>query len=243
MARLRAVPAHDLARTAAERSAFELVGRSADRLLRAAGIVRRPPVPDDLAADRLRGAVLVLCLPVAVWSRPIGLLLAAVGWHLPRLVAARDGRGSRRALDEDVVFAVELLGVCASSGATVSQALTAVAPHLIGPLGPPMRNVVASIDGGERVDLALERMADRQGEVVGPMVSLLRAAHCDGEPLVPALERLGDRLRVDQRNRATADARRLSARLVVPLVCCTLPGFVLVAVAPVVIDALRHGVR
>ena len=44
----------------------------------------------------------------------------------------------------------------------------------------------------------------------------------------------------DQRRRAEERARAVPVKLLFPLVCCTLPGFVLLAVVPAVLRAFEQ---
>lgn len=235
---------------ARRRDGLAHIGRLADRIARRLRVVRAAhPAEDGIRpgslpgsatedADRVRGAAVVAAVVVALVSRPVGCAIGLAGWHLPRLLDARDVRRGRRALDELVVLAVELLAVSAHTGATVPQAVAAVGAQLPEPLGRALRSVGAASAAGVRLDEALGRLLVQFGEPLAPLVAILRAAHLDGDPLEPALTRLADRLHFEQRSRAEADARRMSVRLVLPLVCCTLPGFVLIGIAPVVVDAL-----
>jgi hypothetical protein len=228
------------------------IGRVVDRIARRLGVVRAsPPAGSGLGpgslpgsanddADRVRGVAVVAAVIVALFSLPVGCAIGVAGWNLPRWLDARDSRRGRRVLDEVVVLAVELLAVSAYTGATVPQAVTAVGAQLPEPLGRALRAVGAASAAGVRLDEALGRLVEQFGEPLVPLVVILRAAHLDGDPLEPALARLADRLHAEQRSRDEADARRMSVRLVLPLVCCTLPGFVLIGIAPVVVDALRR---
>ena len=60
----------------------------------------------------------------------------------------------------------------------------------------------------------------------------------DGLPLAPVLDRLAAEARAARRRAGEAAARRLPVRLTFPLVICTLPSFVLLAIAPAVLGAL-----
>lgn len=219
------------------------LGRFADRVLRVAGVVRSPTRSLSGDADRVRGVALLVALLMASVSLPLGCTIGLVGWHLPGWIGVRTDRRRRRALDDEIVLAVELLAVSAHTGSSVSQALGVVTQHVPGALGASLRGVSDASTAGIRLDEALEHVVVQLGDPVVPLVAVLRAAHLDGDPLGPALARLGDRLHAELRNRSETEARRLSVRLVLPLVCCTLPGFVLIGIAPVVVDALRHGVR
>jgi tight adherence protein C len=101
---------------------------------------------------------------------------------------------------------------------------------------------------GQRVATG-ERFADALGvlpALLGPRAHALAdafaAADRDGLPLAPVLVRLASEARHDRRRRADARARQLPVRLAFPLVLCTLPSFVLLAVAPLLLAAL-HTIR
>ena len=56
-------------------------------------------------------------------------------------------------------------------------------------------------------------------------------------PIAPVLERLAEEARSERRRAADAAARQLPVRLAAPLVVCTLPAFVLLAIVPLLIGA------
>ena len=64
------------------------------------------------------------------------------------------------------------------------------------------------------------------------------AADRYGQPLAPVLERLADEARQHRRRQADTLARQLPVRMSLPLVLCTLPSFVLLAVVPLLLAAL-----
>ena len=70
------------------------------------------------------------------------------------------------------------------------------------------------------------------------LADTLAAADRDGLPLAPVLERLSVESRAQRRRDADARARQLPVRLAFPLVLCSLPAFVLLAVTPMLIAAL-----
>ena len=88
-------------------------------------------------------------------------------------------------------------------------------------------------------------LADALGElprILGPpgrdLASAIAGADRDGLPLGPVLDRLATEARAARRRLGEAEARRLPVRLTFPLVACTLPSFVLLAIAPAVLGAL-----
>ncbi|MEO7371245.1 MAG: type II secretion system F family protein, partial [Ilumatobacteraceae bacterium] len=91
---------------------------------------------------------------------------------------------------------------------------------------------------GDRFADALERLTVRLGAVARPLVDSLSAADRYGLPLAPVLERLSFEARQQRRRDTDAAARELPVRLAMPLVLCTLPSFVLLAIVPLLLGAL-----
>ena len=67
---------------------------------------------------------------------------------------------------------------------------------------------------------------------------LVGSADRYGLPLAPVLDQLAAQARADPRPADEAAARSLPIKLAFPLVVCTLPSFVLLAIAPAVMAAL-----
>ena len=179
-------------------------------------------------------------LALSVVSRPLAAVVVLVGWHLPALLERRTRARGARSLREELLVAAELLAVAARAGASVAQAVEAVAPRVPGRArrgprcGHPVR-VGEVLHWTRRSPTVVAEL----GQPVAPLVAILRAAHLDGEPLSPALRGLADRLRDAHRRQVEAEARRLAVRMLVPLVCCILPAFALECVVPVVVEAVR----
>jgi tight adherence protein C len=81
-------------------------------------------------------------------------------------------------------------------------------------------------------------LRDEIGPSAGALVDAIAGAERYGLPLAPVLERLADDARAARRRIGEADARRLPFKLSFPLVVCTLPSFVLLAIAPSVLAAI-----
>ena len=106
----------------------------------------------------------------------------------------------------------------------------------------PLREVVAEVlrevDRGTRFSDALPLLSRCLGPGLDPLVDGLAVADRDGLPLGPVLERLSAEARAHRRRQSDIAARQLPVRLAVPLVLCTLPAFVLLAVVPLLLAAL-----
>lgn len=216
------------------------VGRAAERAV-GVTIGDRPDAASsaDVERSRVRGSVVLGALALSVVARPVAAVVLLVGWHLPALLERRTQARLARSLSEELLVATELLAVAARAGASVAQAVEAVAPRVPGRLGEALGEVTPSCRRGVPLDAALAEVVAGLGQPVAPLVAILRAAHLDGEPLSPALRSLADRLRDARRRQVEAEARRLAVRMLVPLVCCILPAFALECVVPVVVEAVR----
>ncbi len=193
---------------------------------------------DDRSSARVRGAAIVAAA-LLVTTMPLpALCLGVAGWNLPRVIAAQRRRRAASALVDETLLATELCAVAVHTGATVPQTVEAVAPYLGGRLGACFGRAVTGYHRGSLLDDRLAAVTAELGDVVAPLITVLRAAHVDGDPVEPALNRLADRMRDDRRRLVETEVRKLSVRLLVPLVCCSLPGFVLIAVVPLVLGPL-----
>lgn len=202
-----------------------------------AGIVLPPgggEADDRLLGVAVLGALALLPVDPLVAA---GMLVAAVGFAARRAVRLR-----QRRLDEvleELPLAVELLSVGIHAGATIGEAVDALAGRLPGPVGLAVTRTAGHLRAGWLLRDACEALLEDLGEPVRPLVGVLLAASRDGEPLAPSLERLLDDLNAARRRRVEVATRRLAVRLLLPLVACILPAFALLTVAPLAIASLR----
>jgi len=125
-----------------------------------------------------------------------------------------------------------------ASGLTVPLAVDAVARRARGPLAAELGAALGEVALGRRLGDALADIPVRAGEVTRPLVAALVASDRYGAPLGDALERLAAEVRADRRRRAEEAARKVPVKLLFPLVCCVLPAFGLLTVAPLIAGAI-----
>lgn len=164
--------------------------------------------------------------PTTRGDRPI----ASRRW-LPRRRAI--GRRAERALPD----AIDLFVLAVRAGHLPTTAIEIVLPHLDPALQPAFTEVSGAVGNGMRFADALAILPSRLGPQVAPLADSLIAADRYGLPLAPVLDRLADEARQHRRRLADANARQLPVRLSLPLVLCTLPSFVLLAVVPLLLAA------
>jgi tight adherence protein C len=170
----------------------------------------------------------------------LGPLLVAMmfGGAVATLAFVRRGGRTRaqRELRRTLPDVVDLLRLGAEVDLTVFQAVSAVADHGLGPVARQAATVVARTRAGVRLVDALEHL--RCDPVLAPLADALIDAERYGTPLVRSLERLGTDARDQRRRLAEARARRLPVQLLGPLVMCTLPATLVLAVVPVAMVSL-----
>ena len=125
------------------------------------------------------------------------------------------------------------LAVCLEAGLPLRNAVAALAEGMTGPAAEAMRRLDASIRLGVGEADAWAEVAQRHPELAD-LARALRHAAGSGVSLAPVLRRLADEARAARRSTAESRARRAGVSIVLPLVVCFLPAFLLVGVVPVV---------
>ena len=98
--------------------------------------------------------------------------------------------------------------------------------------------VVRRTERGQPFADALAALPERLGPSAAALADVIATSDRHGLALGPVLDQLTIEIRAARRRLDQAAARKLPVRLSFPLVTCTLPSFVLLAIAPAVIAAL-----
>lgn len=170
-----------------------------------------------------------LAAPFAL-AAGVSFIVATTRWRR----AAAATRERRRA-DDDIVLLADLLSLGVAAGRTVRGALESARTHLHPQLGAEVDRLLGDMDrrgSGPAMLAAGGRLADL-GRVVA-------TAATSGAPLAAAVAAHADRVRHARHSARVAAARRLPVRLLLPLALLILPGFVVLAVGPAVLQALAR---
>lgn len=142
---------------------------------------------------------------------------------------------------------IELVVLALQAGAAPTEAIATTAERLTRPtshrsidprIGAALDEAVHRMRRGVGFADALAALPESLGPVAAELADSIAAADRYGQPLGPVLDRLADEARAERRRRAEIEARSLPVRLSFPLVVCTLPSFVLLAIAPAVLGAV-----
>ena len=189
---------------------------------------------------RVAGATTICACLSLVLAPTLAPVAVAAGWALPRHQARMAERRRLQALEAGLPEVVDLVVLAVEAGCNVTLALAAAGRRARGPLAPHIRRICAEVAGGRRLADALDELAATAGEPVRPLAAVLAASERYGTPVLAALQRLAEEVRLQRQRRAEAAARRVPVALLFPLVLCILPAFALLTVAPLVAGALRE---
>ncbi len=208
----------------------------------------RPPparlVPSPPTRTKSRRRLLPLALGAAavvlvvVWP-PLAVAAVVAAVIGPRLLRRRADRRRTVAIRRQLPDVVDLLVVAVVAGLTPALAIDHLAALAPQPFAGAFGEIGRRTRRGQRLADALDVLPQRLGEPVRPVAHTLASTERYGTPVGPALELLAHDARRDRRRLAEEAARTVPIKLCFPLVCCTLPAFVLLTIAPLVAGALR----
>ena len=216
--------------------------RSTDPVARLGALIRKHTgewLPSlDAVQERVVGSSAILGVVMGGFILPLTpiplLVVAAVGITRTRTDRVR----YRTTIDGGMVQLVDLLSLAVAAGLSLRRAFAAVAPRLPREHGILVEALLERVQHGERLVTALQQYGDELGRSGHELVAILIASERDGAPLAGGLERAADAVRRAQRRDLERRARRLPVTLLVPLVCCVLPAFVVLTVVPLLAGSL-----
>ena len=192
------------------------------------------------------GLALVLLVSLdqalAPWVLGGGVLMALLGFSLPRTYVSYRARQRGREIERGLPVAVDLLSLCLTGGKNFLSSLERVAGdmrHSFPTLAKELRIVHKQAQMGG-LDLALNNFANRTN--VPEVKSLaIMLAHADrlGTDVARALLDFSANFRQTMRLRAETYANRVSFWILFPTILCLLVPGVLLFYAPLVFEASR----
>ena len=166
-----------------------------------------------------------------------------VGRHALRVPRRQSKRHRQRRIAALFPDLVDVFVATVRAGFTPSQAVAQIAPVVDDVFAPAVREVLRRLAVGELFAQAVTELPTQLGPSAAGLADSLALADRYGLPLGPVLDRLADEARNQRRRNAEAAARQLPIRMSFPLVCCTLPSFVLLSIVPLLAGTISsmHG--
>jgi pilus assembly protein TadC len=182
-------------------------------------------LPASLVAMWFFGPVLCLAFATAI---------AGVLRGLPIMRQRRMQRQLARAVPD----ALDLVVVLLQAGTTPRQ--TVIELGRSGPRStrPGFAAAALQLERGHSFGDAIGAVRHQLGDAMTPFVELISASERYGLPTAQVVQQLSNETRALRMRNDEAAARSLPVKLSFPLVMCTLPSFVLLAIAPAVLAAL-----
>jgi tight adherence protein C len=173
----------------------------------------------------------------------IGLVTAMIGYMLPEMVLSRKVAQYKRAIQNGLPDALDLLVVCVEAGSSLDQAILKTSQELeiaIPALASELKTVSTEIRAGKPRLEAFQNFAKRTNlDDVRALVAMLIHTDRFGTSIGQSLRTHADTLRTKRRQRAEERAGKIGVKLVFPLVLCMLPALYVVCLGPVAIRLYR----
>jgi tight adherence protein C len=174
----------------------------------------------------------------------LGLVAAALGYFAPTLWLGRAIDARRRAIQNGLPDAIDLMIVCIESGSGLDQALNRVAEELVLPypeLARELELISAETRAGKPRIEAFKNFAERtKVDDVRSLVAMLVQTDRFGTSVGLALRTHAETSRTKRRQRAEEKAAKLGVKLLFPLVFCLFPAFYTVVLGPSMVRIFRQ---
>lgn len=174
---------------------------------------------------------------------PYALVLGVIGYALPGVLLARAIDQRKRAIQNGLPDALDLLIVCVEAGMALDQAILAASEELAishPALAEELRMITTEMRAGKpRLD-AFKNFAERtKVDDVRALVAMLVQTDRFGTSIAQALRTHAETSRTKRRQRAEERAGKLGVKLVFPLVFLLFPALFVVTLGPGIIKIVR----
>lgn len=221
----------------ADRRVLEaLGGRSTPESTWRRALSHRPLV---LAAVGLAvgGTVALADRPTALLAAPV---LAVAGYRLPTFLAGRAARAHRAEVAATVPDLLDVVAVSVTAGLSPRLSLERATEAVGGPLRMELSAILREVSLGGTWRAGLRKAAERvDAPELRRLAVVIEQGQRLGSPVADRLRSLARDVRAERRSRREERARRAPVAMLFPLVFLILPAFVLAAVVPAVLVALR----
>ena len=174
----------------------------------------------------------------------IGLACAALGWVLPDLILTQKTAQYRKAIEDGLPDALDLIVVCVEAGSSLDQSIVKASNELeiaLPELARELKMLATQIRAGKPRMEAFKDLATRTGvDDVRALVAMLVQTDRFGTSIAQGLRTHAETSRTKRRQRAEERASTIGVKLVFPLVLCLMPALYVVCLGPVVVTIFRN---
>jgi tight adherence protein C len=168
--------------------------------------------------------------------------LGALGYIAPNMwLNWMTGRRKKR-IRRSIPDSLDLMVICVDAGLGLDQALLRVGNEL-GVSYPDIQEEFLQVNREQRAGRprleAWQNLADRtQIEEFTAFVSMLSQTDRFGTPIIRALSRLSEEIRMKRRQKAEEAAAKTKIKIIFPLVLCIFPCIFIVLLAPAILSIM-----
>ena len=174
----------------------------------------------------------------------VALAGAALGWVLPDLVLIQKTAQYRKAIQDGLPDALDLLVVCVEAGSSLDQAIVKASNELeiaLPAIARELKTLATQIRAGKPRMEAFQDLAKRTGvDDVRAMVAMLIQTDKFGTSIAQSLRTHAETSRTKRRQRAEERANTIGVKLVFPLALCLMPALYVVCLGPVIVAIYRN---
>ncbi|HKX24988.1 MAG TPA: type II secretion system F family protein [Actinomycetota bacterium] len=185
----------------------------------------------------LGGSAALASSPTAVLTAPV---LALAGYRLPSFIAARERNARQIDMAATVPDLLDIVAVSVTAGLSPRLALDRSSEAVVGPIAVELAAIRHEVSMGGTWRSGLRDAADRLGlPELRRLAVVIEQGQRLGTPVSDRLRSLAREVRAERRARREERARRAPVVMLFPLVFLILPAFVLAAVVPALLVAIR----
>jgi tight adherence protein C len=200
------------------------------------------------SAVRLILPALLGIVPLAVFGVSNGWVLAlccvALGVVMPDFWLTKQTVKHRKAVQDGLPDALDLIVVCIEAGSSLDQAIIKASNELeiaLPVIAKHLKTLSSQIRAGKPRMEAFQDLAKRTGvDDVRALVSMLIQTDRFGTSIAQSLRTHSETLRTKRRQRAEERAGKIGVKLVFPLVLCLMPALYVVCLGSVVVAFYRN---
>jgi len=200
------------------------------------------------SAVRLSLPVVLGVIPILVLSVSggwaVGFASGAIGVVIPDLWLSRKTLQHRKAIQDGLPDALDLVVVCIEAGSSLDQSIAKASGELeiaLPVIAREFKTLSSQIRAGKPRMEAFRDLAKRTGvEDVKSLVAMLIQTDRFGTSIAQGLRTHADTLRTKRRQRAEERAGTIGVKLVFPLVLCLMPALYVVCLGPAIVAFYRN---
>jgi tight adherence protein C len=174
----------------------------------------------------------------------LGLTSAALGFVMPDLWLSQKTLKHKKAIQDGLPDALDLIIVCIEAGSSLDQAILKASNELeiaLPVIARQLGTLSSQIRAGKPRLEAFQDLAKRTGvDDVRSLVALLIQTDRFGTSIAQGLRTHAETLRTKRRQRAEERAGKIGVKLVFPLVLCLMPALYVVCLGPVAVAFYRN---